>query len=83
MVDPVPQAMVLTAIVIGVGIQALAIALLVRIRQQTGSLQRDIVREQLEQDLDLELGVKLPSSMHAPSGEGPLLSGTRGAGNEQ
>lgn len=37
-VDPLPQALVLTAIVIGVGITALGAALLVRVKQKYGTL---------------------------------------------
>ena len=72
MVDPLPQAMVLTAIVIGVGIQALAISLLIRIRQQSGTLQRHPVTEQMEVALDRTLGVDSERSPHAPVGERPL-----------
>ncbi len=38
MVDPVPQALVLTAIVIGVGVLALALALVIRAYQAYGTL---------------------------------------------
>ncbi len=38
MVDPVPQALVLTAIVIGVGVQALALALIIKIYRAFGTL---------------------------------------------
>ncbi len=72
MVDPVPQAMVLTAIVIGVGIQALAIALLVRVRQQSGTLQRAEAVAQMKEVLDQELGSYSATSRHAPRGERPL-----------
>lgn len=37
-VDPVPQAMVLTAIVIGVGVTGLMLAYVIRLYAQTGSL---------------------------------------------
>lgn len=66
MVDPVPQAMVLTAIVIGVGIQALAIALLIEVRRNSGSLDRNRVTEQMEEALDQGLGVSPVHSRHAP-----------------
>jgi len=39
MVDPIPQALVLTAIVIGVGVQALALALVIKIYQSFGTLE--------------------------------------------
>ena len=38
MVDPLPQALVLTAIVIGVGVLALAAALLIRVKETYGTL---------------------------------------------
>lgn len=38
MVDPLPQALVLTAIVIGAGVLALALALVIRVHETTGSL---------------------------------------------
>ncbi len=45
MVDPIPQALVLTAIVIGVGVLALALALVVRVYQTQGTLDtRELAR---------------------------------------
>ncbi len=38
LVDPLPQALVLTAIVIGFGVLALALALIVRVRESYGTL---------------------------------------------
>ena len=46
MVDPVPQALVLTAIVIGVAVLALALSLAVRLYQDYGILDLRKVREQ-------------------------------------
>ncbi len=66
MVDPVPQAMVLTAIVIGVGIEALAIVLLIRVRQQGGSLSRSRALEQLQSALDREERMNRRRSLDAP-----------------
>ena len=43
-VDPVPQALVLTAIVIGVGVTALMLAYVVRLYAVTGSLDIDKIR---------------------------------------
>ncbi len=74
MVDPVPQAMVLTAIVIGVGIQALAIALLIRVRRQCGTLNRTEVVEQMKEILDQELGGYTTESRHTPRGGRPIQS---------
>ncbi len=39
MVDPIPQALVLTAIVIGVGVQALALALVIKVYKSFGTLE--------------------------------------------
>lgn len=50
MVDPVPQAMVLTAIVIGVGVQALALTMIIRIRNAYGTLSMRKIKLKMEQD---------------------------------
>jgi len=47
-VDPLPQALVLTAIVIGVGILALGSVLLVHINEKYGSLDPDEIRDTRE-----------------------------------
>jgi multicomponent Na+:H+ antiporter subunit C len=41
--DPLPQALILTAIVIGFGIQAFAIVLLQRVYRQTGTGEMDLL----------------------------------------
>ena len=46
MVDPVPQALVLTAIVIGVAILALALSLAIRLYQHYGTMNLQKIREQ-------------------------------------
>ncbi len=46
MVDPVPQALVLTAIVIGVAILALALSLAIRLYQHYGTLNMRDIKEQ-------------------------------------
>jgi multicomponent Na+:H+ antiporter subunit C len=46
MVDPVPQALVLTAIVIGVAVLALALSLAIRLYQNYGTLNLRKIREQ-------------------------------------
>lgn len=71
-VDPVPQAMVLTAIVIGVGVQALAIALLIRIQRCYGTLDMPTLRLRMEQEYAHSAGVALPQSLDAPADERPL-----------
>ena len=66
MVDPVPQALVLTAIVIGVGVQALAIALVVRVHARVGTLSMRALRERLERGIDREAGLGPAASADAP-----------------
>jgi multicomponent Na+:H+ antiporter subunit C len=66
MVDPVPQALVLTAIVIGVGVQALAVGLLIRAYQAYGTLDVRELRRRMEDDLCAAAGVTSPTSLHAP-----------------
>lgn len=46
MVDPVPQALVLTAIVIGVAVLALALSLAIRVYQHYGTLDLRKINEQ-------------------------------------
>jgi multicomponent Na+:H+ antiporter subunit C len=46
MVDPVPQALVLTAIVIGVAVLALALSLAIRLYQHYGTLNLRKIKEQ-------------------------------------
>jgi len=72
MVDPVPQAMVLTAIVIGVGIQALAVALVIRVYRAYGTLDVRELRDRLEGDICAAAGIEQPGSRDAPAGERPL-----------
>jgi multisubunit Na+/H+ antiporter MnhC subunit len=83
MVDPVPQAMVLTAIVIGVGIQALAVALAIRVYRAYGTLDVRELRTRLELDICDAAGVEAPGSSDAPAGERPLPSpvAARGSGS--
>jgi len=72
MVDPVPQAMVLTAIVIGVGVQALALSLVIRVRQRYGTLDMQEARQRMQEDLDAAAGVTPSRSREQPAGERPL-----------
>ncbi len=67
MADPVPQALVLTAIVIGVGILALALSLALRVQRAYGTLDMHEVRRHMEQDIADEAGIDMPSSSHAPA----------------
>jgi multicomponent Na+:H+ antiporter subunit C len=49
-VDPVPQALMLTAIVIGVCVTAFALALAFRLYKAAGSYNIDIIRERLHDE---------------------------------
>lgn len=64
--DPVPQALVLTAIVIGVGIQALALALIFKVQKHYGTLDMGIIRSKLENEMASQAGVVPPGSNNAP-----------------
>ena len=77
MVDPVPQAMVLTAIVIGVGVQALALSMVIRIRQRYGTLDMRAARQRMLDDLDAAAGVTPARSGEKPAGERPLPAPVR------
>jgi multisubunit Na+/H+ antiporter MnhC subunit len=72
MVDPVPQALVLTAIVIGVGVQALAVAVLVRIYRAYGTLDLRALVGHMQGDIAGAAGIPLSSSTQAPAGQRPL-----------
>ena len=71
MVDPVPQALVLTAIVIGVGVQALAVALLIRVKEAYGTLDIRELKARVEQDICGAAGIAPPESANAPGGRQP------------
>lgn len=72
--DPVPQALVLTAIVIGVGIQALALALIFKIRDNYGTLDMRKIRFKLERSIAKKAGVTAPGSVDSPSQFGETTS---------
>ncbi|MGA7180833.1 MAG: sodium:proton antiporter [Thiobacillaceae bacterium] len=73
MVDPVPQALVLTSIVIGVGVQALAVALLIRIKEAYDTLDIRELKARVEGDICAEVGIAPPQSAHLPAAGQPLL----------
>ncbi len=66
MADPVPQALVLTAIVIGVGILALALSLALRLQRAYGTLDMGEIRQCMEKDISLAADIDMPTSDHAP-----------------
>jgi multicomponent Na+:H+ antiporter subunit C len=72
MVDPVPQALVLTSIVIGVGVEALAVALLVRVYRAYGTLDLRVLMERMQGDIAQAAGIPRSSSTEAPAGQRPL-----------
>lgn len=72
MVDPVPQALVLTSIVIGVGVEALAVAILIRIYRAYGTLDLRLLVEHLQGDLARAAGATRSTSTQAPAGDRPL-----------
>ena len=50
MVDPIPQALVLTSIVIGVSVQALALALVVKAYKAYGTLDMQVLSEKIAEE---------------------------------
>lgn len=72
MVDPVPQVLVLTAIVIGVGVQALAVSLLVRVFRAYGTLDIRELKVCFERDVAAAQGIERPGSREEPEGGRPL-----------
>ncbi len=72
MVDPVPQAMVLTSIVIGVGIQALALALVVKIYQHYQTLNLREIHQRMSADINQGCGIISLFSHERPAGSRPL-----------
>ncbi len=76
MVDPIPQALVLTAIVIGVGVQALALALVVKTYKAYGTLDTQILAQKLAEETGTKLidGIPTPVSETGTELEKPLSS---------
>lgn len=72
MVDPIPQVLVLTAIVIGVGVQALAVSVLVQVYRAYGTLEMSELRDRMELEIAGAAGIDAPSSAQKPAGERPL-----------
>lgn len=72
MVDPVPQALVLTSIVIGVGIQALALALIIRIFQRYGTLNMREIQRRMMDDINRTAQVQDLTSQQRPASVRPL-----------
>ena len=66
MADPVPQALVLTAIVISVGILAVTLSLALRVHRAYGTLDIREIRQRMEQDIADAAGIDMPTSSEAP-----------------
>ena len=66
MADPVPQALVLTAIVISVGILALTLSLALRVQRAYGTLDIREIRLRMEQDIADAAGIDMPTSSETP-----------------
>lgn len=79
MVDPVPQALVLTAIVIALGVQALALGLVLRVHRAYGSFEMREIRRRMERDICDAAGVEPPISREAPDPSGPAAARPGGA----
>ena len=71
MVDPVPQALVLTAIVIGVGVQALAVALLIRVKEAYGTLDIRELKTLVEHEICCAAGFAPTECANAPGTRQP------------
>ncbi len=67
MVDPIPQALVLTSIVIGVGVQALAVALMIRIKAAYGTLDIRELKVLVERDICVAAAIAPPQSAEPPA----------------
>jgi len=66
MADPVPQALVLTAIVISVGILALTLSLALRVQRAYGTLDIREIRLRMDQDIADAAGIDMQTSSEAP-----------------
>jgi len=67
MADPITQALVLTAIVIGVGILALALSLALRLQRAYGTLDMSEIKHAMERDIAQAADIAMPVSEHAPA----------------
>ena len=71
MVDPIPQVLVLTAIVIGVGVQTLAVALLVKVYRTYGTLDIRQLKRYFELEIAAEQGIEPPESSEGKDSDRP------------
>ncbi len=82
MVDPIPQVLVLTAIVIGVGVQALAVAVMLRVKRAYGTLDIRELHRRMELDICDAAGLAAPGSREGPAGGRPLSQPQDGPAGE-
>ncbi len=75
MADPVPQALVLTAIVIGVAVLALMLGLASRVQSAYGTLDIRRVQQLLQRDIAQTAGTPMPTSDQAP--RAPAVTASR------
>lgn len=73
MVDPLPQALVLTAIVIGVSVQALALALVVQTYKVYGTLDTKVLAAKIAEESGTRVVDDIPVHLPAPAPASPLL----------
>ncbi|HEC84482.1 MAG: Na+/H+ antiporter subunit C [Candidatus Parabeggiatoa sp. nov. 2] len=66
MVDPIPQALVLTAIVIGVGVQALALALVIKTYKAYGTLDTKELAQKIAEESGTHVIDDIPVSLPVP-----------------
>ncbi|MCK5716168.1 MAG: cation:proton antiporter subunit C [Thiomargarita sp.] len=63
MVDPIPHALVLTAIVIGVAVQALALALVIKTYQKYGTLNTRILAQRIAEESGTRMIEGIPTEV--------------------
>ncbi len=74
MADPVPQALVLTSIVIGVGVMAVVLVLALRAQAAYGSLDLLVIRKRMEAGIAARAGLP-PTVVEPPRGALPAEDG--------
>ena len=82
MADPVPQALVLTAIVIGVGVLALALVLALRILAIYGTLDVREIRQSMDEEIAARAGVPLEGGRQAPRPDSDPIATREVGGHE-
>lgn len=78
MVDPIPQALILTAIVIAVGVLALALALSIEVHRKYKTLDMRILAQIIGSHVDDEPSTSLARADHHPVSGDELIDTTAG-----